>query len=225
MFEKKNTLSRTKRNIPALLAAGALSASMLALPTVAYATDNTPSVGANTGSGQTELTMVMRDAGEHGGYADDETNPDRDNDDLGDNLAFTVPSSINFVVDADGSLTGPSTGAYIENRSAFAAHVSSMKVDAQDGWNFVADANASDKTNAVDLQIGPSGNLQQASNFIAAKAGVSGGAAWNMAATSDGTSDQVALETAGDVANIAKDLTTQQKFGTIHWYVTPGAVS
>lgn len=222
MYEKSIT-PKTKRTVSALIASGVLTASMLGTPMLAIAADNSPSAGANSGSGQTELTMIARSTVEHGGTADDSTNVDGNNDGMGDNIAFTVPSSINFVVGAKGELTGP--GSTIENHSAFAARVSSMKVDAAEGWNFVADAAASDAPNAVDLQIGPSGNLQQASEFTSAKANVTGGAVWNMSAASEGTSDQIALEATGDIANVTKDLSAQQKFGTIHWYVTPGTAS
>jgi len=191
------------------------------------------SVGSQTGSGQTDLTMILEDAREHGGTAEPEFledgitpnpsyNPDTDNDSYGDNLAFTVPSAINYVVKADGSLVGPAEGvAYIENKSAFGVHVSSLDVDSETGFNFVADATTSNETNSVDLQMGPALDMLQASDYLT-KNTVNDATKWNMTAASGTDSSKVLLKTEGNVAHIDKDLTSQTKFGTAKWYVTPG---
>ena len=82
---------------------------------------NTPSTGEQTGSGKTDLNMVLRNTAEPEKVDNpdfDETqpesdanprqidnplyNPDQDGDGLGDNLQFTVPSAINYVVNGDG---------------------------------------------------------------------------------------------------------------------------
>lgn len=192
-----------------------------------------PSIGAQTGSGQTDLTMIMRNTGEYGGTAEPEKNadgsdnplynPDSDGDGLGDNLAFTVPSSINYVVNADGSLIAPSEGvAYIENKSAFATHVSSMDVDPVAGFNFVADAEQSDANNSVDLQVGPAVDMLQASEYLEKK-DVNDAIKWGMDAKGAADASKVLLKSDGDVSHITKDITEQTKFGTIKWYVTPGA--
>jgi hypothetical protein len=179
--------------------------------------------------------MILRDTAEHGGTAEpaknpDGTdnplyNPDSDGNGLGDNLAFTVPSSINYVVNADGSLIAPSEGAaYIENRSNFATHVSSVDVDAETGFNIVANASASQAANSVDMQFGPATDMLDASAYLEKKA-VHDATKWNMSA-SDGTNgSKVLLKTEGDVSHVTKDITSQTKFGTIKWYLTPGAAS
>jgi hypothetical protein len=125
-------------------------------------------------------------------------------------------------VNADGSLVGPSAGAaYIENRSNFATHVSSVDVDAETGFNIVADASASQAANSVDMQFGPATDMLDASAYLEKKA-VYDATKWNMSA-SDGTNgSKVLLKTEGDVSHVTKDITSQTKFGTIKWYVTPG---
>ena len=246
-----------------VLASAVFATAMIAAPAMgvvsqAYAdpapTSNTPSAGSQTGSGATELTMILEDVGERGGTVEppaipvepgtgtvdengdpDENgdfdpnpdyNPDKDDDGLGDNLAFTVPSSINFIVAADGSMTGPSN-AFIENRSAFPIHASSLKVLEAEGWNIVEDASSSVAANSVDVQMGPAKALQNLSDFKGTKKGVSGGSAWNMAAT-DSTvgsgNDALTLSVKGDASHVTKDITSKQKFGEVRWYMTPGAL-
>ena len=179
------------------------------------------SAGLQSGTGATQLNMVTRDGKEHGGYAVDDFNPDEDNDGLGDNLAFTVPTAINYVAMANGNLIGPNN-AYIENRSAFPTRVSAMQAIEAQGWDIVEDVDSASGSNLVDVQIGPSTDMLDVSDYVAAKADVTTPSAWNMAATNATTSDQVLLATTGHVANIAADITTAKQFGTINWYVTPG---
>ena len=242
----------------AVLMAGVFATAIMAAPVAGAATrayaDPAPSAGEQTGSGATELTMIIEDIGERGGTVEppvvpvepgtgtvDEDgnpddngdydpnpdhNPDKNDDGLGDNLAFTVPSSINFVVAADGSMTGPSN-AFIENRSAFPIHASSLKVIEEEGWNIVEDAASSADDNSVDVQMGPADALQNLSDFKGTKKAVSGGSAWNMAAT-DGTAgvgnDALVLSVEGDVSHVTADITAKQKFGEVRWYMTPGAL-
>ena len=251
------------QRVAAVLAAGMLATTMMAAPVAgaasrAYAdpvpAGNEPSAGNQTGSGATDLTMILEDVGERGGTVEppvipvepgtgtvdedgnpDENgdfdpnpdyNPDKDDDGLGDNLAFTVPSSINFVVAADGSMSGPSN-AFIENRSAFPIHASSLKVIEEEGWNIVEDAASSSADNSVDVQMGPANALQNLSDFKEAKKGVSGGSAWNMASTdsTEGSgNDTLTLSVQGDASHVTKDITSKQKFGEVRWYMTPGAL-
>jgi hypothetical protein len=204
------------------------------------ATPNTPSVGAQTGTGQTDLNMILQHTSEFGG-TEDTNNPDTNPvDGLGDNLAFTVPSSINYVVKADGTLIGPNAGAaFIENRSNFKTHVSSVYVkenSATDStFKFVANANTASDANAVELHFGPADDQLNAAEYVATgaagKKAVTDATKWNMAATNGehtGTSDrgdEVQITTSGKVKNISNDITSQKKFGEIHWFVTPGEAS
>lgn len=151
-------------------------------------------------------------------------NPDGDSDGYGDNLAFSVPAAINYVVDAKGSLTGPSN-AQIENHSPFGIHVSSMKATAEDGFTFVADAATADGNNAVQLAIGPSADKLNVADYTAAKAYVTDASKWNMEAGSitDGTA--LTLTTDGTVKNLTTDVTESTKFGTINWYVKAGTAA
>ena len=206
-----------------LLAVG-MAASPLA-PAVAFAA-NSASVGDQTGSGRTDLTMILKDTDEHGGtaepgYLEDGTpntryNPDADGDGLGDNLAFTVPSAINYVVDADGTMTGP-TNATIQNRSVMGINVSSVDVDEETPFKIVSDATASTDANSVDLQFGPAADQLNAADYLT-KTDVADASKWEMGA--EGAADaNLGIETDGHVSHVATDITQQSKFGTIKWYL------
>lgn len=211
-----------------LLAVG-MAASPLA-PAVALAT-NSSSVGNQTGSGHTDLTMILVDTDEHGGTAeprflDDWTenplyNPDNDGDGIGNNLAFTVPSAINYVVDATGHMMGP-TNATIQNRSVMGINVSSVDVDEETPFTIVADATASSVDNSVDLQFGPVEdrpfeNQLNAADYLT-KTDVADATKWAMGA--EGADDaNLGIRTGGHVSHITQDITQQRKFGTIKWYL------
>lgn len=226
-----------KSRAAAAVMAGLMAVGTVAPATVAFADNNTPSVGNQTGTGQTDLTMILEDVSEHGG-TEDLTNPDANNDQLGDNLAFTVPTSINYVVQADGDLLGPSAGAaFIENRSNFKTHVSSVQVNNQgasgaSGFTFVANlatdtASQTPTANAVELHFGPAADQLNAASYTT-KTAVTDATKWNMVATNgvhtetSDRGDEVQLTTSGKVARISADITSQTKFGEIHWYLTPG---
>lgn len=222
MFKKRS--KATSAVMAGLLAVG-MAASPLA-PAVALAA-NSASTGAQTGSGQTDLTMILKDTDEHGGTAEPEFledgvtpnplyNPDADGDGLGDNLAFTVPTAINYVVDADGTMTGP-TNATIQNRSVMGINVSSVDVDEETPFTIVADATASSTDNSVDLQFGPASDQLNAADYLT-KTDVNDASKWEMGA--EGAADaNLGIETDGHVSHVAKDITQQSKFGTIKWYL------
>lgn len=221
--------------IHSVIVASLLAIPLVTMPAVAFAeAANTPSSGTQTGSGQTVMRMIIQDSSEHGGTTDDQNNQDSGNDGLGDNLAFTVPSSINYVVQADGDLIGPSAGvAFIENRSVFPTHVSSVQVinagtSGASGFTFVTSVATDTSTaNAVELHFGPADDQLNAADY-ATKGAVLHKPKWNMVATngahtgSSDRTDEVQLVTSGKVARIGTDIRGNTKFGEIHWYLTPG---
>ena len=203
----------------------------------AYAVE--PSVsGGQTGAGTTDVTVQYRaaDLADLGG-TEDLNNPDTDpRDGLGDNIAFTVPASINFVADSQGRLTGPSkTATYIENESAFSIHVSALKADTANDWTIVQDDTAVTSQNAIDFQLGPeeskTGNADAYDYQTKRKiADVASDAPyvedWNMAPKAvDGTADHIQLYTSGDIHNVTQDITEQTRVARIHTYVTAGNAS
>ena len=227
----------------AAVMAGLMTLSALA-PAAAFAVE--PSVTqrngtTQTGTGVTDVTVQYKaaDTPDIGGTEDVVNNPDDNNDGLGDNVAFTVPISINYVADAAGKLTGPSkTAAYIENESAFSIHASAFRTEAKDGWTIVDDDTTTSTANAVDFQYGPFSAENKAKNADAYdyratapdkvriadvdedKANL---ASWNMAPKADtGVDDRVQLTTTGDIHNVSKDLTERTKMAEIHTYVTAG---
>ena len=217
MFKKRS--KATSAVMAGLLAVG-MAASPLA-PAVAFAA-NSASVGDQTGSGRTDLTMILKDTDEHGGTAESATNPDgtdnplynpdTDGDGIGNNLAFTVPSAINYVVDANGFMMGP-TNATIQNRSVMGINVSSVDVDEETPFKIVSDATASTDANSVDLEFGPAEDQLNAVDYLT-KTDVADASKWEMGA--EGADDaNLGIQTEGHVSHIAQDITEQRKFGTI----------
>ena len=212
------------KRLCAVIASGLLAASTVGAPLAAFAV--TPSTGSQTGTGVTDVTVQLIDSStEHGGTTDS-TNPDSDHDGLGDNLAFTVPASINFVAKADGTLIGPEAAStYIENESAFAIHASSFDVDAESPWTIVADATAVSTANAADFSFGPTDDVLNAASYLT-KASVGNASKWNMAAKTDAdATDRVQLNTSGHVNNVTQGIQSKTKIATIRTYVTPGAAT
>lgn len=103
----------------------------------------------------------------------------------------------------------------------FATHVSSVDVDPVAGFNFVADAKQSDADNSVDLQVGPAADMIQASEYLDKK-DVNDANKWGVEAAGAADASKVLLKSEGDVSHVTKDITSQTKFGTIKWFVTPG---
>lgn len=132
-----------------------------------------------------------------------------------DNLQITVPTSINLVARADGTLIGPNN-ATIENHSAVDVHISSVDVDEQAPFKIVADA-ASSSSNSIDMQFGPAADQLNAAGYLA-KTDVADPTRWCM--TAEGTSGaSLGLQVGGHISNITEDITAQSKFGTIKWYL------
>lgn len=221
----------------AAVMAGLLTLSAIAPATAAFAVE--PSVTerggtTQTGTGVTDVTVQYKAADQVDiGGTEDPNNPDNNNDGLGDNVAFTVPISINFVADAAGKLTGPSNAAaYIENESAFSIHASAFKTDTANGWTIVQDDTATDTQNAVDFQFGPeatkAGNIdafdyQTKTKIADVEADAPYVEDWNMAPkAASGVTDRVQLNTSGDIHNVTQDITQQTKVAQIHTYVTAG---
>ena len=133
------------------------------------------------------------------------------------NLQLSVPASINFVVEPDGTLTGPSN-ASIVNSSGVNTRVSSVEVKELGNFNFVANAEASGEQNAVELRFGPLSDMLDAASFLS-KGGVDD-SAWTMGTTVG--QNAVQLETEGKVAHVGADITKVNKFGEVRWYVKAG---
>ena len=210
----KDSMS-VKSRVTALIATGALACAMM--PAAAFAVE--PSVGAQTGTGSTDVTVILNHSGEVGGNTDP-NNPDgSDGDDYGDNVAFSVPSEINFVANAAGVLTGPSN-AEIQNHSTFSIHTSSLDVDANGDWNVVETAGSSSETNAVEFHVGPATDKLNAYDYLT-KSAVSTPSAWNMAANTG----KVSMSANGQLNNVSSDISTKTKVATMKWYVTPGSAA
>ena len=181
--------------------------------------DNTASAGEQAGTGKTVFNLIAKSTTERTGtgtYTWWGGDYDADGDGLGDNLAFTAPTAINFVVAADGTLTGP-TNAYIENRSAFAAHVSSMWAEQHGSWRFVADASNTEVENAVELHVGAGDDDLSAAQYKYGKTSLIDPTKWNMShddLTQGSGPDAKALSFSGKVAHVTADITELTQFGS-----------
>ena len=134
-----------------------------------------------------------------------------------ENIAFTVPDSINYTLAAHGTLTGPTLGAYLENLSAFQIRASALDVDPEAGWTVVADAAKSDASNSVDFQIGPRNAQAEAHDYLT-KSDLPDSGAWNMGAAG---SDAAVLQLVctGHVANAESLPPSKTELANLHWYV------
>lgn len=225
-------------NIRSKAVAATLAGLMALAPvasTVALAAVPTPSVGAQTGTGTTDVTVQLNldpAITEFGGTIDP-NNPDADGNGLGDNIAFTVPAAINYIAAADGTLTGPSADAtYIENQSVFGIHASSFDVDAAEGWNIIKDGTTASADNSADFQFGvyaegdsSNTDMLDAYDYLEKK-GVNKATLWNMndkstASAAAGADNKVNLTTTGDIAKVNKDISQQTKIATIKTFVSP----
>lgn len=227
----------------AAVMAGLMAVTAIAPASIAIADTIEPSVGKEsdpngnhqTGTGVTDITVQYKQTGEDiGGTEDTTNNPDTSpQDGLGDNIAFTVPTAINFVSDAQGNLTGPSAeAAYIKNESMFSIHASAFKTDTANGWTIVDDDTTTTTQNAIDFQFGPkadkAGNIdaydyQTKTKISAVMEDAPYVEDWNMASkATTGTADRVQLNTSGNIHNVSQDITQQTKVAQIHTYVSAG---
>ena len=206
------------KRMGAIAATGAFA---LACATPAFAA--TASVDASSGVGTTDLKVRLADAGEHGGYGHDPDNPKHGDDDWGSNLAFQVPTAINYVAKADGTLIGPTT-ATIDNLSAFGVHVRSMGVQPEGSWSIVRDASAASAENAVDVVIGPEADQLNLADRLTGHPAVNDASEWNMSAKG-GAADKLPLATSGHIGNVSEALDQGSTFGQVKWYLTSGTAS
>ena len=138
-------------------------------------------------------------------------NPDDNVDGLGDNLSFSVPTSVNFVLDRDGSLTAP-TNAAIENHSGSGLLVTSAKAEEQGGFALVEEISETGGNQAA-IKFGAGTANLSASDYLTKKA--LSGAAWHAAAAGS-----VGLSFEGRVKTDGVDVARVTPFGRITWYVT-----
>ena len=140
-----------------------------------------------------------------------------------DQLEVTVPTTIPMVVNADGTLTGPSEEALrIVNGSNFGIHVETVTAAAESPFTLVADASVADEANAVDMQVTAGTDTIDLAG--AASGTATTGANWDMTyASDDAETDQVQLSVAGDAANLEQDISSAQKVATITWAIEAGA--
>lgn len=206
------------KRVGAFAAVGVLA---MACATPAFA--ESASVDASSGVGTTDLRIKLADPSEHGGYGYDDGNPKHGTDDWGSNLAFQVPTAINYVAKSDGTLIGPTT-ATIDNLSAFSVHVSSMGVQPEGHWSIVRDASAVSTENAVDVVIGPAADQLNLVDHLSGHPAVNDTSKWNMSAQGGATAN-LPLATSGHIGNVAEALDEGSTFGQIKWYLTPGNAS
>ena len=158
-------------------------------------------------------------ADEYGGTgaASPYTDIDADGDGYGDNVPFTVPTSITFVLKADGTLIGPDN-AFIENKGASCLHISSIQVLEDNGFAFVQDVDSVAGQNSVKLEFGTEDNLLDASQFLA-KTSLGDSDCWSI-----GPGEQLPLTFTGQAADLAGAPDSEMQFGTIQWFVESDSV-
>ena len=136
-----------------------------------------------------------------------------------DKLIVAAPTQINMIVQADGTLTGPSAAAtQLQNGSAFGVHVKNIKATAENGFALEQTAAAND---SVSMNITPgSGTAVNLASCLDGGKTIAG-SDWNL--TKKGTDGAaIDLATGGTMSNVTKDLSANQQFGTIDWTFAAG---
>lgn len=185
----------------ALIAAGLIAggaAAVAANPADAFALSPSTVAGQmSDGSGNTASTAVWLQADT-------------------DKLIVAAPTQINMIVQADGTMTGPS--AAIKNGSAFGIHVSKIQTTAKNGFALESTAKADDSASVtIKPGAGTAVNLADTLSGMAITAGTD----WNMAKVG-ATGADINLATVGKLSNITKDLAANQQFAQIDWTFAAG---
>lgn len=193
----------------ALIAAGLIAggaAAVAANPADAFAlspstvSPSTVAVQMSDGSGNTASTAVWLQADT-------------------DKLIVAAPTQINMIVQADGTMTGPSAAAtQIKNGSAFGIHVSKIQTTAKNSFALESTAKANDSASVtITPGAGTAVNLADTLSGMA----ITAGTGWNMAKVG-ATGADINLATVGKLSNITKDLAANQQFAQIDWTFAAG---
>lgn len=131
-----------------------------------------------------------------------------------DKLIVAAPTQINMIVQADGTMTGPSAAAtQIKNGSAFGIHVSKIQTTAKNSFALESTAKANDSASVtITPGAGTAVNLADTLSGMA----ITSGTDWNMAKVG-ATGADINLATVGKLSNITKDLAANQQFTQIDW--------
>lgn len=129
-----------------------------------------------------------------------------------------------MLVGADGLLTGPNAeSTQIINGSVFGIHVSNINVTEQNDFSLTTSTSGATENDSIQVAVTPgSGTAIQLASYVGGKDTV--GSDWNLA-KSGATGSTINLTTSGALANVTKDLSTDQKFETIAWTFAAGSAS
>lgn len=135
-------------------------------------------------------------------------------------LDITVPTSVNFAVGPDGALVTPSAEALkITNNSAFTVHTTTLKAEAADGFNIVADTAKATETNAFAFSISTNGKTVKAAEAL----GDAGAAFVNTLGYKGSSTATLKPTVSGSLSNVTKDISQATKAATITWNFAVGA--
>ena len=198
-------VSSIKQGAARYAAAGLIAAGlMMGAAAPAFALSPSTTAGSlSDGSGNTASTAV---------YLQADT----------DKLIVKAPTKINMIVQADGTLTGPSAAAtQLENGSTFGVHVKNIKATAKNSFALEQTAKAND---SVSLNITPgAGTAVNAANCLNTGLNVTT-SDWNL--NKKGTAgNTIDLATGGTLSNITKDLAANQQFAQIDWTFAAGQIA
>ncbi len=135
-------------------------------------------------------------------------------------IVASVPTQINFMVNGDGTLVAPSQDALaIQNKSVFGIRVDTLKATPMNDFQFVADASNTGAENAVQLDIAPKDGTVTKAAYATANYPLKD-PAWSI-----DRNGSVSVTMSGAVANVTKDLSSNQQFATINWSFAAGKIS
>ena len=142
------------------------------------------------------------------------------------NITVSMPTTINYVARADGTLIAPSASALaFTNLSDWEVRVSSVKVTPADGWGIAdnpAAAAAADPNgnNYVSLTMGPEDDQLNLADYINTPSPVTNNIAWTMAMPAKNEDlSTVNILTTGTVANVDALTAQSETIATTEWYL------
>lgn len=133
-------------------------------------------------------------------------------------LAFEVPTLIQFGVDSAGTLTGPSPEVLnITNKSVFPIHVTNMTATAKDPF-VLGDTAAATADNTLDFTI-------DGHKASAGSTDLSADATFNLGYADSATASHKLTVANGKIVKVNQDLTKNPSVASVTWTLAAGAVA
>jgi len=144
------------------------------------------------------------------------------------NITVAMPTTINYVARADGSLIAPSSSVLtLANLSNWEVRVSSVKVTPAEGWGIATNADAAaaadpNGNNYISLTMGPEDDQLDLADYVSASTPlpVNNDIAWTMAMPAQNEDlSSIEMLTVGHVADVDALTAQSETVATTEWYL------